>query len=99
MTKAQAFLSGCIGFVIGVGVGSVAIISVEYWWILCAMGIAAVSLGSVAGVGRPWLIGLVCVLGFCVGGVRIGLVLAQESTLALFVGTKQDFEGVIVVDP
>lgn len=99
MTKAQVFLSLCAGFLVGVGVGSVVPISLGVWEAALAGGVASVAILVTHQARRSAVAVMVCVLGFCLGGLRIGLVLAHDSELAAFVQTKQDFEGVVLADP
>lgn len=99
MTRARIFLCLCLGFLLGVGVGSVSAPAAQWWLVAAAVSIAACAVGG-AVQARPGVLAiLVMLMGVCGGGVRIQSVLAQESRMTAYVGTKQDFEGVIVADP
>lgn len=99
MTKAQIVLCASVGFLAGVGIGSVYALPLAWAWAVLAVGvIGTVLLWRLVGVTLlAWA--CCCLIGAAVGCIRIGTVIAQESDLSVFVGTKQEFEGMVVADP
>ncbi len=115
MTKSQILMSVCAGLLLGVGVGSVFSTGLLFAYVCMAVALTCLtvyifrpsvlvgytSLESFPAFGKLfYFLALVWfVLGFGFGLFRIGTQMLVQSEFSSWVGTKQDFEGLVVVEP
>ncbi len=119
MTKHKILIIICVGFLFGVGVGSVVFLDMR--WVYTGIGMVVVGIVGVVWPNSSYedqvtnnklgalrslltskfsaLTALLFLLGIGIGLLRVDAVFQQPNEFQQWLGTKQDFEGVVVTEP